>query len=209
MIINKMNTNILSIAEYNPFFIKKTFDLPEYKPKQKKRIVLDYDHLFYEVFNTMNKRDIIDSKFNEKQEKIKIAAEIEKMKLDIKPKDKELVIHNLMYENKINLKTLNALCLFYKINLLYVKDNIFITMHYNEIDTTNRYNMLNNKMIDIEFIDITTKYEVDLDKPIRCASYYKIDDLRLISKQLHLPTENVKKQQLYDSIHNVLTKLNI
>lgn len=209
MIINKMNTNILSIAEYNPFFIKKTFDLPEYKPKQKKRIVLDYDHLFYEVFNTMNKRDIIDSKFNEKQEKIKIAAEIEKMKLDIKPKDKELVIHNLMYENKINLKTLNALCLFYKINLLYVKDNIFITMHYNEIDTTNRYNMLNNKMIDIEFIDITTKYEVDLDKPIRCASYYKIDDLRLISKQLHLPTENVKKQQLYDSIHNVLSKLNI
>jgi len=209
MIINKMNTNILSIAEYNPFFIKKTFDLPEYKPKQKKRIVLDYDHLFYEVFNTMNKRDIIDSKFNEKQEKIKIAAEIEKMKLDIKPKDKELVIHNLMYENKINLKTLNALCLFYKINLLYVKDNIFITMHYNEIDTTNRYNMLNNKMIDNTFIDITTKYEVDLDKPIRCASYYKIDDLRLISKQLHLPTENVKKQQLYDSIHNVLSKLNI
>ena len=39
--------------------------------------------------------------------------------------------------------------------------------------------------------------------------YYKIDDLRVISKQLHLPTENVKKQQLYDSIHNVLSKLNI
>lgn len=208
-----MNVHILSIAEYNPFFIKKTFNLPEYKPKEKKKVIVDYDHLFYELFNTM-KRDVmnignIDSKFNEKQEKIKIAAEIEKMKLDIKPKDKELIIHNLMYENKINLKTLNALCLFYKINLLYVKDNIFITMHYNEIDTTNRYTMLNNKMIDTHYLDITTKYEVDLDKPIRCASYYKIDDLRLISKQLHLPTENVKKQQLYDSIHNVLSKLNI
>ena len=208
-----MNNHILSIAEYNPFFIKKTFNLPEYKPKEKKRVIVDYDHLFYELFNTM-KRDVtnignIDSKFNEKQEKIKIAAEIEKMKLDIKPKDKELVIHNLMYENKINLKTLNALCMFYKINLLYVKDNIFITMHYNEIDTTTRYTMLNNKMIDDPYLDITTKYEVDLDKPIRCASYYKIDDLRVISKQLHLPTENVKKQQLYDSIHNVLSKLNI
>lgn len=207
-----MNMNILCIADYNPFFIKKTFNLPEYKPKEKKRVIVDYDHLFYELFNTM-KRDVthignIDSKFNEKQEKIKIAAEIEKMKLDIKSKDKELVIQNLMYENKINLKTLNALCLFYKINLLYVKDNIFITMHHNEIDNS-RYNMLNNKIIDSEFIDITTKYEVDLDKPIRCASYYKIDDLRVISKQLHLPTENVKKQQLYDSIHNVLSKLNI
>lgn len=204
--------NILCIANYNPFFIKKTFNLPEYKPKEKKRVIVDYDHLFYELFNTM-KRDVthignIDSKFNEKQEKIKIAAEIEKMRLDIKSKEKELVIHNLMYENKINLKTLNALCLFYKINLLYVKDNIFITMYYNEI-YNNRYNMLNNKIIDSEFIDITTKYEVDLDKPIRCASYYKIDDLRVISKQLHLPTENVKKQQLYESIHNVLSKLNI
>jgi len=203
---------MLSISEYNPFFIKKSFNLPEYKPKEKKRIVIDYDNLFYELFNKINKYDITNikcDKFNEKQEKIKIAAEIEKMKLDIKPKDKELVIHNLMYENKINLKTLNALCLFYKINLLYVKDNIFITMHYNEIDTTSRYNMLNNKIVDFQFLDITTKYEVDLDKPIRCASYYKIDDLRLISKQLHLPTENVKKQQLYDSIHNVLSKLNI
>jgi hypothetical protein len=211
MIINEMNPNILSNAEYNPFFIKKTFNLPEYKPKEKKRIIVDYDYLFYELFNTM-KRDvtnigIIDSKFNEKQEKFKIAAEIEKMKLDIKSKDKEAIIQNLMYENKINLKTLNALCLFYKINLLYVKDNIFITM-YNQIDTTSRYNMLNNKMVD-DIVDITTKYEVDLDKPIRCASYYKIDDLRVISKQLHLPTENVKKQQLYDSIHNVLSKLNI
>jgi hypothetical protein len=199
--------NILSIAEYNPFFIKKTFNLPEYKSKEKKRIIVDYDYLFYELFNTINKRDIdYVSKFNEKQEKVKIAAEIEKMKLNIKPKDKEAIIQNLMYENKINLKTLNALCMFYKINLLYVKDNIFITM--NQYQNQNKKYMLNHKMMD-DVIDITSKYEINLDKPLRCASYYKIDDLRLISQQLHLPTENIKKQQLYDSIHNVLSKLNI
>ena len=202
-----MNMNILSIAEYNPFFIKKTFNLPEYKSKEKKRIIVDYDYLFYELFNTINKRDIdYVSKFNEKQEKVKIAAEIEKMKLNIKPKDKEAIIQNLMYENKINLKTLNALCMFYKINLLYVKDNIFITM--NQYQNQNKKYMLNHKMMD-DVIDITSKYEINLDKPLRCASYYKIDDLRLISQQLHLPTENIKKQQLYDSIHNVLSKLNI
>jgi hypothetical protein len=205
--------NILSIAEYNPFFIKKTFNLPEYKPKQKKRVIVEYDNLFYELFNTMNK-DMIHieniSKFNEKQEKIKIAAEIEKIKLNMKPKEKELVIHNLMYENKINLKTLNALCMFYKINLLYVKDNIFITMYFRS-DGSDNYFMVNDKINEIDFhsLELNKKHNVTLDKPLRCASYYKVDDLRLISEQLHLPTENIKKQQLYDSIYNVLSKLNI
>ena len=196
---------MLSIAEYNPFFIKKTFNLPEYKPKHKRKIVIDYDPMFYAIFNKIHNYDITNVNYirmNEKQEKIKIAVEIEKLKL--KPKDKDDVIQNLMYENRINLKTLNALCMFYKINVLYIKDNIFIKMNYGENDTLY---MENNRIV--EPIDVFTKYEVNLDKPLRCASYYKIDDLRQISTQLHLPIENIKKQQLYDSIHNVLNKLNI
>ena len=196
---------MLSIAEYNPFFIKKTFDLPEYKPKYKKKIVIDYDPMFYAIFNKIHNYDITNVNYvrmNEKQEKIKIAVEIEKLKL--KPKDKDDIIQNLMYENRINLKTLNALCMFYKINVLYIKDNIFIKMNYGENDTL----YMENNII-VEPIDVSTKYEINLDKPLRCASYYKIDDLRQISRQLHLPIENIKKQQLYDSIHNVLNKLNI
>lgn len=195
---------MLSIAEYNPFFIKKTFNLPEYKPKHKRKIVIDYDPLFYAIFNKINNYDITNVNYvriNEKQEKIKIAVEIEKIKL--KPKDKDDAIQNLMYENRINLKTLNALCMCYKINVLYVKDNIFINMNYGDEIIC----IENNRIV--EPIDISTKYEVNLDKPLRCASYYKIDDLRQISTQLHLPIENIKKQQLYDSIHNVLNKLNI
>lgn len=195
---------MLSIAEYNPFFIKKTFNLPEYKPKHKRKIVIDYDPMFYAIFNKIHNYDITNVNYvrmNEKQEKIKIAVEIEKLKL--KPKDKDDVIQNLMYENRINLKTLNALCMFYKINVLHIKDNIFIKMNYGD-DTLY---MENNRIVDP--IDVSTKYEVNLDKPLRCASYYKIDDLRQISTQLHLPIENIKKQQLYDSIHNVLNKLNI
>ena len=219
---------MVSISDYNPFFIKKSFNLPEYKPKEKKRIVIDYDNLFYELFNKINKYDITNikcnDKFNEKQEKIKIAVEIEKLK--IKNKDKELIIQNLMYENKINLKTLNALCIFYKINLIYVKDNIYITMYNTQIDAeikpfyescekpqliTNQYYMVNDKIVDTDLhsLNLNKKHNVNLDKPLRCISYYKLEDLRLISDQLHLPTENIKKQQLYDSIQNVLTKLNI
>lgn len=195
---------MLSIAEYNPFFIKKTFNLPEYKPKHKKKIVIDYDPLFYAIFNKIHNYDITNENYvgmNEKQEKIKIAVEIEKIKL--KPKDKDDAVQNLMYENRINLKTLNALCMFYKINVLYVKDNIFINMNYGD----EKIYIENNRIIEPK--DVSTKYEVNLDKPLRCASYYKIDDLRQISTQLHLPIENSKKQQLYDSIHNVLNKLNI
>ena len=214
---------MLSISEYNPFFIKKSFNLSEYKPKMKKRVIIEYDHLFYELFNKIHNYDLthIDYKTNETQEKIKLSVEIEKMTVNMndvinkmKNKDKDEIIQNLMYESKINLKTLNALCLFYKINLLYVKDNIFIRMGYNN-DT--KIIMYNNKFVettndngnDNGILNYELKYEVFLDKPLRCASYYKIDELRKISSQLHLPIENIKKQQLYDSIHNVLSKLNI
>jgi hypothetical protein len=197
---------MLSIAEYNPFFIKKTFNLPEHKPKHKKKIIIDRDEMFCELFNKIHNHDIthIDYVFNEKQEKIKIAMEINKLKL--KPKMKDEVELNLMYATKIDLKTLNVLCIFYKINLLYVKDNIFIKMFYNDKPHAMNDIIYMNKTIQPP-IDVSTKYELNLDKPLRCASYYKIDDLRKISEQLHLPTENIKKQQLYDSIHNILDKM--
>lgn len=221
---------MLSIAEYSPFFIKRTFNIPEHKLKHKKKIVIDYDEIFYALFYKINNYDHthINNKINETQEKIKLAVEIEKMgKIDkIKPKDKDSIIQNLMYAKKINLKTLNALCLFYKINLLYIKDNIFIRMCYGEKieskdskldskdDTLDSFDsnylvMDTNRFIDLDINIIERKYEVNLDKPLRCASYYKIDDLKKISNQLHLPFENSKKQQLYDSIQNLLNKLNI
>jgi len=230
---------MLSIAEYNPFFIKRTFNIPEHKTKYKKKIVIEYDEIFYALFYKLHNYDHthINNKINEKQEKIKLAVEIEKnirigKNEKIKPKDKENIIQNLMYDNKINLKTLNALCLFYKINLLYIKDNIFIRMCYGEkvepkntldqeildenksetVESTMYSNYLfmdTNRFVDADMNTIEKKYEVNLDKPLRCASYYKIDDLKKISIQLHLPFENTKKQQLYDSIQNVLNKLNV
>ena len=205
---------MLSIAEYNPFFIKKSFNLPDYnsekiKKRKIRKPIVEEDSMFCALINKIYNHDIahIDYKFNEKQEKVKIATEIEKLKL--KPKLKEEIELNLMYEKNINLKTLNVLCMFYKINLLYVKDNIFIKMFYNQPNKDSNMDIIymNHKTIEPKEIDITSKYEVNLDKPLRCASYYKIDDLRKISEQLHLPTENIKKQQLYDSIHNILDKM--
>ena len=82
---------MLYIAEYNPFFIKNSFNLPEHKIKYKKQVVIDYDPLFYSIFNKMNNQDIthIDySKVNETQEKMKIAEKLDSINYKFKNKDK-------------------------------------------------------------------------------------------------------------------------
>ncbi len=191
--------------EYNPYFIKNSFNLPEYKLKPKKTVVIDYDPLFYTLFNKINNHDIthIDySNVNETQEKMKLAEKLDIMKF----KNKDKIMENLMYEKKINMKTFNALCMYYKINVLFVKDNIFIKMYYSEGSV---YTMDENYHF-IETIDTTDKYEiVNIDKPFKSISSYKLEELRDISRLLHLPSENLKKQLLYDSINNIFDKLNI
>ena len=205
---------MLSIAEYNPFFIKNSFNLPDYKITYKKPIIIDYDPLFYAIFNKMKNHDIthIDySNVNETQEKMKIAEKLDIMKF----KNKDKIMENLMYDKKINMKTFNALCMHYEINVLFVKDNIILKMFYsnasdasNTLDT-NIYTM-NEKYHFVEMIDTTNKYEItNIDKPIKGISSYKLEELRDISRMLHLPLENLKKQLLYDSINNIFNKLNI
>jgi hypothetical protein len=197
---------MISLKEYNPFFMKRTYNLPDYKPKYKKRVVIEYDPLFYAIFNKIHNQDIthIDySKINEQQEKTKLAVFIEQMKM--KPKEKEGIIENLMYEKKITFKTFHALCLYYKINVLYVKDNIFIKF-FNDNQNDTDYLTMDERFLFVEPIDFTNKYEINIDKPLKCESYYKIDELRKISELLHLPNEKMKKKQLYESISNVLNK---
>lgn len=191
--------------EYNPYFIKNSFNLPEYKVKYKKPVVIDYDPLFYTLFNKINNHDIthIDySNVNETQEKMKLAEKLDLMKF----KNKDKIMENLMYEKKINMKTFNALCMYYKINVLFVKDNIFFKMYYSEGSI---YTMDENYRF-VETIDTTDKYEIlNIDKPFKSISSYKLEELRDISRILHLPCENLKKQLLYDSINNIFDKLNI
>jgi hypothetical protein len=202
---------MLSIAEYNQYFIKRSFNLPEYKVKYKKPIVIDYDPLFYCIFNKMNNHDIthIDySKINEAQEKMKIADKLDTIKFKFKNKDK--IMENLMYEKKINMKTFNALCMYYKINVMYVKDNIYLKMFYNNTnDNDNDFFTLDEHYNFVENKNVTDKYEiVNIDKPFKSVSSYKLDELKDISRLLHLPCD-LKKQLLYDSIINIINKLNI
>jgi hypothetical protein len=197
---------MLNITEYSKFFMKRTFDLPKYKQKKIKKKEEPYDYLFYEFYRKINNLDYISfNVYNEKQVKTKMAEEINKLKI----KKKDFIMNNLMYDFNIHLITLNALCMHYKINLIFVKDQIYIKMFHNE-DGSIMVMDNNFKFLDYTESIYDTHYEIiNLEKPINCISYYKVDDLIQIAIKLHLNYDKIKKQILYDSIYNNLVNLNI
>jgi hypothetical protein len=197
---------MLSISDYSKFFMKRTFELPKYKQKKLKKKEEPYDYLFYEIYRKINNLDYISfNTYNEKQVKTKLAEEINKLKI----KKKDFIMNNLMYDFNIHLITLNAICVYYKINLLFVKDQIYIKMFHNE-DSPILVMDNNFKFLDYNESIYDTHYEIiNLEKPMNCMSYYKLDELIQIAIKLQLNYEKIKKQILYDSIYNNLVKLNI
>jgi hypothetical protein len=194
---------MISVSEYSPFFIKKWFDLPNYKKKKpKKRLVLN-DNLFYSFFYKINHLDITSiDKFNEKQEKILLAEKIDKLKF----KNKDFIMNNLIYDARIHLMTLHILCIHYNVSLIFIKQNAYYKMN-----VTDKILFMNDKYDFIEFdiSQLDNYYEItQLDKPLYSLSYYKVNDLIDISKKLKLPHDG-KKQILYDNIYSHLVNLNI
>ena len=197
---------MLSISDYSKFFMKRTFELPKYKQKKLKKKEEPYDYLFYEIYRKINNLDYISfTTYNEKQVKTKMAEEINKLKI----KKKDFIMDNLLYDFNIHLITLNAICMYYKINLIFVKDQIYIKMFHNE-DSPILVMDNNFKFLDYTESIYNTHYEIiNLEKPMNCMSYYKLDELIQIAIKLHLNHEKIKKQILYDSIYNNLVNLNI
>ena len=196
---------MLKIQEYSNFFIKRSFNLPQYKYKKNKKIIEKRDNLFYEFFHKINNIDISSYRqYNELQEKTKLSEGINNLKI----KNKEYILNNLMYEPTISLITLNALCKFYNINLIYLHDRIYIKMcHNDDLPII----VINNecKFIDTH-TEINDKYEItNLEKPLNSVSYYKLNELVEFAIKLQLPHEKIKKADLYNSIYNYLVKLNI
>jgi len=197
---------MIPIRDYSNFFIKKSFDLPAYKPKKKIKIAQPYDYLFYEIFHKIHNLDNTSFlPYIERQEKMKIAEALEKIKM----KNHDFILNNIMYDFNIHLITLNAVCLFYKINLLFIKDNVYIKMFHS--DDTNILVMNDKfKFLNYDSEIYNTHYEItNLLKPLNSVSYYKVDELTSIAQKIHIPYEKVKKKDLYDSIYNYLVKLNI
>ena len=192
------------IRDYAPFFIKRCFDIPDYKKKKPKKKVVLNDYLFYSFFYKINNLDITSiDKYNERQEKVQLAEKIDKLKF----KNKDFIMNNLLYDATIHLMTLHILCIHYKVSLVFIKQHTYYKMN-----VTDNILFMNDKYEFIEFDmnQLENYYEItQLDKAMFSVSYYKVCDLIEISKKLHLPHDNMKKQILYDNIYSHLIKLNI
>ena len=192
------------IEDYAPYFMKRVFDVPDYKKKKEKKKLILNDYLFYSFFYKINNLDITSyDKYNEKQEKVKLAEQIDKMKF----KNKDFIMNNLLYDKTIHLMTLNILCIYYKVSLIFIVQNAYYKMNVTEQPL-----FMNSKYEFIEF-DITkldTYYEITLlDKPLYSLTYYTVPDLIDICNRLNLPHDNMKKQNIYNNIRSYLINLNI
>ena len=194
---------MIAMDKVSPFFLKSSFDIPDFKKKRPP--ILIKDHLFYSIYTKANSIDITDINslhYNELNEKTKIAECIEKIKF----KNKENIMNNLMYDKEIDLHTLAVLCLHYKMNLIFIKNQTYL--RFENVNGA-PYLFMNDshKFVDKTMDDVKELLEVSLEKPLKSITYYKLADLQDMSRRLNLPVEKNKKAELYESIKCVLTKI--
>ena len=190
------------IASFSPYFMKSSFDIhPMSRKKKKTRTPPSLFTQFYKRVNQIDRTSIEDTTYNEWKERTQLAETIETKGL--KFKKREIVMNNLVYEKELSLETLSVLCMYYQVNVLYLKGRTFVKLG----NADKPFWMMNEHNQFIEDMDIQNYLEVSLDKPLKSVSYYLLGQLQDMSRRLLLPVENYKKQELYHSIKQVLVKL--
>ena len=188
------------IMSFSPYFMKSSFDIPTIKQKKKKKRAPPslFTH-FYKRVNQIDRTQIEDTTYNEWNVRTLLAEKLEGLKF----KQKERLINNLVYEKEIFLETLSILCSYYKVNVYFIRGRTVVKMVYSDkpiwyMNDTNQF---------IDEIDVTNYLEISLEKPLKAVSGYCVAELKEMSAKLLLPIEKYKKQELYQSIKQVVNKL--
>ena len=191
----------MDINNYHIFFMKNKYDnqrKQKFKNKKKKQY-LNYDKLFFNFLNIIRyeELDIYYDKNKEKMIKYNITQQFENIKLSKKDEISEI----LCYEDNINLFVLNALADYFKINIIYIHENIYFKMYHN--NNSYQYFILNNmkdfKQIQCDKIEslIENKYEIhNIYKPMNSLTYYRLDELKLIYEKINGETSDKLKEWL-------------
>ena len=126
---------------------------------------------------------------------------------------KNSIENEFLNEKKISIKGLNCLALINKINIIYIKNRIIFIMNYSNESIDKCKNIIYEKDKEITLItlsedslkEIINSYYniININKPINAISYYKLDELIRIAKQLNLDIENCSKKQIYEKIYNI------
>lgn len=187
-----------NIKKYTPFFYKK-----ENKKRIKKKHIPVPDTLSFIVFNKLNENDCY-YKYNEKMEKIKILEKLEEIKI----KNKMKLINNLN-DSHLDLQTLNFICLILKINIIWYNDLCYIKMNYNNNSDSEQLYLYNSLNFTSQ-PELSDKYEImDVNKPLKCISYYKLDELKEIYTQLKFNHTVKLKKEIYKVIHDYFVSLKL
>ena len=180
----------MDINNYHIFFMKNKYDNKRnnsFKIKKKKQYSI-YDKLFFNFLNIIRYKDLdmYYDKNKEKMIKYSITQQLENIKLSKKDEISEI----LCYQDNINLFVLNALSEYFKMNIIYIHENIYIKMYYN--NNSQQYFILNNmkdfKQIQHDKIEqlIENKYQIyNIYKPINSLTYYRLEELKLIYEKIN------------------------
>lgn len=126
------------------------------------------------------------------------------------------VENNLINDKKMSLLTLYALCAIYDISLIIKHEEIYYDFNFGE---EYKYIEIKEKNIGLHLGDISNTIEtikansfaVDIKKPIRAASFYKLKELYEMAKKLNIDTNcnnrQLKKNDLYELILSKIKKL--
>lgn len=170
----------------------------------------DYDILFFNLLNIV-KHSELDVFYNRKVEKgikLNICQELDNIKFS----KKDYLCELLSYENNIDLQTFNMLCFYFKINVIFLCENVYHKMYYNNNYNANYYILNKNKEIKCikeEKIEILLqgKYEImNITKPINSISYYKLDNIIKMYNDLGFEDTNEKwkKKEYYERCKSYL-----
>jgi hypothetical protein len=180
--------------------MKSSFDIPSIPKKKKKvRTPPSLFTQFHKRVHQIDRTSIEHTTYNEWNERTLLAEKLEGLKF----KKKEQIINNLVYEKDFSLDTLNVLCSYYKVHLIYIRERTYIKMCYAETPAW----FMNDSHEFIDEVNLETMLEVPLEKPLKSVSYYLLPQLQDMSRRLLLPVEKYKKQDLYNSIKQVFVKL--
>jgi hypothetical protein len=98
------------------------------------------------------------------------------------------------------------ICLTYRINVICVKERTYVKMFHNSESTDVIYMNDKGQYLGNDY-DVSELLEVNLEKPLRTVSFYKLSDLQDMATKLRIDIEKKKKQELYDSVKMVLSSI--
>lgn len=218
----------LDIEKYHVYFLNNKYDVNEprrisskYQNKQPLKRHIEYDELFFNFLNNIRYEglDQFYDKHIERQIKLKFVNELQNIKIS----KSDEICNNIAYNDRIGLPELDALCVLFKINMIYIHDKVYLKMfHSDYIDMNNDsefdkiYTVSKDKRIyQIKMEKVNSLIEngfeiVSVYKVIKAIGNYKVDELKEIANRLSIVVpEKQKKNEIYQSIKDYLTDVMI